>query len=182
MADGKFLSIANAAGAIGGAVIGGLSVMFALGDTSPKSLSGMASSLDRIAANLEKMQEIDPASAGEAAEVLKRVDTIGRTVTEKAVGLELPNVDGFVLSDDGVAIPAQETKTIVLANGDRVSLSYLDRTTKGYSISVNGEATMFNIGAHVYTSDDGTCFVEFLRTENHFSDIVIRAVCSPPAG
>ena len=54
MADGKFLSIANAAGAIGGAVVGGLGVMFALGDTSPKSLSGMASSLDRIAENLEK--------------------------------------------------------------------------------------------------------------------------------
>ena len=46
MADGKFLSIANAAGAIGGAVVGGLGVMFALGDTSPKSLWGMASSLD----------------------------------------------------------------------------------------------------------------------------------------
>ena len=177
MAEGKFLSIANAAGAIGGAVVGGLGVLFALGDTSPKSLSGMASSLDRIAVNLEKMQEIDPSSAGEAADVLKRVDEIGRKVAEKAVGLELPNVDGILLTDEGVAIPAHETKTIVMGNGDRVSLSYLDRTTKGYTLSVNGEEGLFPIGARVYVSDDGLCFVEFLRTEDHFSDAVVRAVC-----
>lgn len=177
MAEGKFLNVANAAGAVGGAVVGGLGVLFALGDTSPKSLSDMASSLDRIAVNLEKIQAIDPGSAGEAADLIKRADEIGRKVVEKAVGIELPNVDGILLSDDGVVIPANETKTILLGNGDRVSMSYLNRTTKGYILSVNGEQAPFKFGDRIYVSDDTRCFVEFLRSEDHFSSAVVRAVC-----
>nr|WP_321509355.1 hypothetical protein [uncultured Hyphomonas sp.] len=177
MAEGKFLSIANAAGAIGGALVGGLGVLFALGDTSPKSLSGMASSLDRIAENLEKIQDIDPSSAGDAVDVLNRADQISRKVAEKAAGLELPNVDGVLLTDEGIAIPAKETKTIVMGNGERVSMSYLDRTTKGYTMTINGQEGLFPIGAHIHASEDGTCFVEFLRTEDHFSKAIVRAVC-----
>ena len=64
-----------------------------------------------------------------------------------------------------------------MGNGDRVSISYLDRTTKGYVMTINGQEGLFPIGGRIHTSEDGACFVEFLRTEDRFSDIVVRAVC-----
>jgi hypothetical protein len=177
MAEGKLLNIANAGGAVAGALVGGLGVMFALGDTSPKSLEGMASSLERIAENLDKMDPIDAASAAEAANLLTRAGEISRKVVEKAPGVELPNVDGILLTDEGVDVPSGETKTVLLANGERVSTSYVTRSGSRFGLSVNGVQHAYYIGDRVYQSEDGACFIELLRSTQNYASVVVRPVC-----
>lgn len=176
---GKFLNVVNATGAVAGAVVGGLGVFFSLGDTSPTSLAGMASSLERIANNLDTIGDIDSASAGEAASLLTRAGEISRKVMEKTpAGIELPNVDGLVLTDEGLEIPSEETKTVLLANGDRVSVSYVSRSASRFGLSVNGVQHVYYVGARIYTSKDDTCFIELLRATSNYASVIVRPACT----
>lgn len=177
MAEGKFLSLANAGGAVAGAAVGALGVFFSLGDTSPTSLAGMATSLERIAENLDKMGDIDPASAEEASALLTRADEIGRKVVEKASGVELPNVDGILLTDEGVDVPAAETKTVLLANGERISTSYVTRSGSRFGLSVNGVQEAYHVGDRIYVSEQGGCFIELLRATPNYASVVVRPAC-----
>ena len=179
MAEEKksLLNVANAAGAVGGVVVGASSMFLAMGDTSPKSLEDMAKAMNRIAVTLEKSGELDAASASAAADLVNSAQLISQEVAKKAVGIELPGMEGVLLPDEGVSIAKDDTKSLVLGNGDRVSVTYLYHTS-AYRLNVNGKEQYYQLGARVYESEDKSCFVEILRSDADFSKVVVRPVCA----
>ena len=181
MAEGKLISLANAGGAVTGAIIGAAGMFIGMGDTSPKSLEGMASALERIADNLEKVDEIDPDAAEDAAALLGSVDAIGSLVAAKAssTGVALPGVDAILVTDEGTAVGVGQTQSMILGNGDRVSVTYLtDLGNNRFRMSVNAVQKAYYVGARVYESEDGACFVELTGKISSSNEVVIRPVCN----